>query len=212
MNIFRLVADLLHLASIFILLLKIQQTKSCAGVSLKTQALYFVVFVTRYLDLFTHFYSVYNSLMKLFFIASSAYIVYLMWKPYRPTYSASTDTFRAEFLIVGAALLGLAFPDSWHILDILWSFSIYLEAVAILPQLFQMTRTGEAETITSHYVFALGAYRALYLMNWIYRYYTEGYMDVIAWVAGAVQTILYADFFYIYLTRVMRGRLFSLPV
>lgn len=48
-------------------------------------------------------------------------------------------------------------------------FSIYLEAVAIMPQLFQLQATGSAETITAHYLFALGLYRALYLLNWIYR-------------------------------------------
>ncbi|KAJ1655828.1 endoplasmic reticulum retention protein [Dispira simplex] len=212
MNVFRLCADMLHLASIVILLLKIKQTKSCAGISLKTQALYFLVFLTRYLDLFVYFISLYNTLMKVFFIGSAGYIIYQIWYEYRPTYDASLDTFRAEFLILGAGILAVAFPDSWHVLDILWSFSIYLEAVAILPQLFQMTRTGEAETITSHYVFALGAYRALYIANWVYRYYTEGYVDVIAWVAGFVQTLLYADFFYIYFTRVLKGKMFKLPV
>ena len=38
----------------------------------------------------------------------------------------------------------------------------YLEAVAILPQLFMISKTGEAESITSHYLFALGMYRGLY--------------------------------------------------
>jgi len=52
----------------------------------------------------------------------------------------------------------------------MWSFSIFLEAVAILPQLFLLQRTGEAETITTHYLAALGAYRAFYIPNWIYRY------------------------------------------
>lgn len=42
-----------------VLLLKIQATKSCAGVSLKTQELYAIVFLTRYLDLFTNFVSLY---------------------------------------------------------------------------------------------------------------------------------------------------------
>ncbi|KAJ2371940.1 endoplasmic reticulum retention protein, partial [Coemansia sp. RSA 2611] len=94
----------------------------------------------------------------------------------------------------------------------LWSFSIYLEAVAIMPQLLQMKRTGEADNITSHYVFALGGYRALYIVNWIYRYYTEdSYSDYIAWIAGVVQTVLYGDFFYIYFTRILKGKTFKLP-
>ena len=88
-----------------------------------------------------------------------------------------------------------------HHNQILWAFSIWLESVAILPQLFMLQRTGEAETITTHYLFALGLYRALYIPNWLYRYFAEGYVDQIAWVAGIVQTILYSDFFYIYYTK-----------
>jgi len=71
--------------------------------------------------------------------------------------------------------------------QILWSFSIWLESVAILPQLFIIQRTGEAETITTHYLFALGAYRALYIPNWIYRYFADDYFDPIATVAGLIQ-------------------------
>lgn len=85
--------------------------------------------------------------------------------------------------------------------QILWTFSIYLESVAILPQLFMISKTGEAETITTHYLFFLGLYRALYLANWIRRYQTEGFYDQIAVVSGVVQTIFYCDFFYLYVTK-----------
>lgn len=83
----------------------------------------------------------------------------------------------------------------------LWAFSIWLESVAILPQLFMLQRTGEAETITTHYLFALGAYRALYIPNWIYRYFVGDFIEPIAVLAGIVQTVLYSDFFYIYWTK-----------
>ena len=82
-----------------------------------------------------------------------------------------------------------------------WAFSIYLESVAIWPQLYMLAHSGEAETITAHYLFALGSYRALYLFNWIYRFVYEGHVDYVAWGAGLVQTVLYADFFYIYITK-----------
>ena len=95
-----------------------------------------------------------------------------------------------------------------------------------------LQRTGEAETITTHYLFALGLYRALYIPNWIWRYFTENHwFDVIPVVAGLVQTVLYADFFWIYYTkyvmkairckrdtilincnRVLQGKKFNLPV
>lgn len=95
--------------------------------------------------------------------------------------------------------------------QITWAYSIYLEAVAILPQLFLVSKTGEAETITSHYLFALGSYRGLYLLNWIYRYYTDGFHEWIAVVSGVVQTVLYCDFFYLYVTRVIQGKNLRLP-
>ncbi|KAJ3032013.1 endoplasmic reticulum retention protein [Rhizophlyctis rosea] len=211
MNIFRLVADLLHLASIFILLMKITKTRSAAGISFKTQALYAVVFCTRYVDLFTTYISLYNSLMKVFFIGSAFYILYLMKMRYKATWDPKLDTLRVEFLVVPCALLALIANSKFTVREVLWAFSVYLEAVAILPQLFQVQRTGEAETITSHYMFALGGYRALYLLNWIYRYFAENHFDPIAVLAGLVQTALYCDFFYVYFNKVLKGKRFTLP-
>ncbi|GFZ46788.1 ER lumen protein-retaining receptor [Saitozyma sp. JCM 24511] len=212
MNIFRFLGDLSHLASIFILLHKIQTSRSCRGISFKTQALYLTVFVTRYLDLLTGPYvSLYNTVMKLFFIGSTAYTLFLMKVKFRPTQDASLDTFRLTYLVPPVILLSLIFTYTYSPMELLWSFSIWLESVAILPQLFMLQRTGEAETITTHYLAALGLYRGLYIPNWMYRYFTEGAFDPIAVVAGLIQTAIYADFGYIYVTKVLRGQKFELP-
>ncbi|KAI8870858.1 ER lumen protein retaining receptor [Ramicandelaber brevisporus] len=214
LNAIRVLADMLHLASYLILIYKMRASKSVAGISLKTQALYLLVFVTRYIDLPFRFALNYNTPLKIIFIGAAGYIVYLMLTEYRSTYDAAFDTFRVEFLILAALLASLVYPDRYEFIDgYVWSFSIYLEATAILPQLFQMTRTGEAETITAHYLFCLGSYRALYIINWIYRYATEpGYSDPVAWIAGVVQTLLYADFFYVYFTKVLKTRRYKMPV
>ncbi|GAA5864463.1 hypothetical protein JCM3774_005136 [Rhodotorula dairenensis] len=212
MNLFRLLGDLSHLASIFILIHKITTSRSARGISFKSQLVYLVVFLTRYLDLLTGpWISLYNTVMKIFFISSSAYVLYLIKSKYRPTQDPAIDTFRLEYIIGPCAVLGLIFNYKFSVTEILWSFSIFLEAVAILPQLFMLSRTGEAETITTHYLFALGAYRALYIPNWVYRYFTEDKIDLIAVVAGIVQTALYSDFFYIYYTKVLQGQKFELP-
>jgi len=133
---------------------------------------------------------------------------------YKPTNDPNQDTFRVQYLLGGAAVLAILFPYYYTFWEILWAFSIWLESVAILPQLFMLQRTGEAETITTHYLFALGIYRALYIPNWIYRYLTEvnHKVDWIALIAGVIQTILYSDFFWIYYTKVMKGKKFKLPV
>lgn len=88
-----------------------------------------------------------------------------------------------------------------------------LESVAILPQMFLLQKTGEAETITTHYLMALGAYRGLYLLNWLWRImFDERWPEVIVVLAGILQTALYSDFFYIYYKRVFHGRSFKLPI
>jgi len=212
MNVIRLVGDLSHLIAIVILLVKIWKTRSCAGISGKSQILFAIVFLTRYLDLAISFVSLYNTFMKVVFIVSTVGTCYLILSKFKGSYDSNHDTFRVEFLIVPIAGLAVLVNHKMSVLEVLWTFSIYLESVAILPQLFMISKTGEAETITSHYLFALGSYRALYIVNWIYRYYTTGFFDLIAVVAGCVQTVLYCDFFYLYVTQVLKARSLKIPV
>lgn len=221
LNIFRLAADLVHLASIVILGMKMSKTRSCSGISLKSQLLYLLVYVTRYLDLFKidwkGFLSVYNFLMKLFFIGSQIVIVHAMMRRFRATHNPKLDTFRMEAVIVPCLVLALFMQsrrqgifDSFR--EYSWTFSVLLEAVAILPQMFLLQKTGEAETITTHYLLCLGSYRALYLVNWVYRYLFSRPPEGVVVFAGIVQTVLYSDFFYIYYKRVFTGRAFKLPI
>jgi ER lumen protein retaining receptor len=58
MNLFRMLGDFSHVMSIVVLLLRLRVTKNATGISIKTQELYLLVFIARYLDLFTTFYSV----------------------------------------------------------------------------------------------------------------------------------------------------------
>ena len=62
----------------FFAYLRVLNPPSLSGISFKTQALYVTVFVSRYLDLFVTWVSLYNFIMKVFFISSSVYILYLM--------------------------------------------------------------------------------------------------------------------------------------
>ncbi|ODM96643.1 ER lumen protein-retaining receptor [Orchesella cincta] len=211
MNVFRLAGDMSHLLAIIILLLKIWKTRSCAGISGRSQLLFALTYTARYLDLVTNWVSLYNTVMKVFFIATSYATIYLMYLKFKATYDSNHDTFRVEFLLLPVTILALVLNHEFSFMEILWTFSIYLEAVAILPQLFMVSKTGEAESITSHYLFALGSYRLLYIFNWIWRYYTEEYYDLIAIIAGVVQTVLYCDFFYLYFTKVLKGKKLQLP-
>ncbi|KAL5989783.1 ER lumen protein-retaining receptor A [Asimina triloba] len=195
MNIFRFAGDMTHLFSILVLLLKIYTTKSCSGISLKTQELYALVFMARYLDLFTDFISLYNSVMKVVFIASSVAIVWCMraHPVVRRSYDKDQDTFRHYFLAGGSFVLALLIHEKYTLQEILWAFSIYLESVAILPQLVLLQRSGNVDNLTGQYVFFLGAAASA------------------AWVSGLLQTGLYADFFYYYFLSWKNNEKLQLP-
>lgn len=145
MNIFRFIADMLHLSAILVLLYRIRKSRNCIGkylkidrmrnrirqigkesngnmkqidsgslvsiwsgklfmemltnllilgLSCRTQEVYLLVFLVRYADLFMYYVSAYNTMMKIFFISSTAFIIYLM-RFKKPFCSVSTGTMSA---------------------------------------------------------------------------------------------------------------------
>lgn len=118
LNIFRLLGDLVHLMSIFFLAYKIIKSRSCAGISLKSQMLYMAVYAARYLDLFVwlkfDFLHVYNAILKVFFLGSQSVILYFMLKIYRSTHDPRTDSFNnvGLLLVLPCVLLSLIFTDT----------------------------------------------------------------------------------------------------
>jgi ER lumen protein retaining receptor len=124
----------------------------------------------------------------------------------------STDTFPVQY----SFCLSLFINYSFSVMEVLWSFSILLEAVAILPQLHMLKHTGQAEALTRYYIVCLGTYHALYILNWIYlcvyhyicmisaltrlpfRWRYTGNLEPIAGVCGIFQTCLNFYFIYVY--------------
>lgn len=222
MNIFRLAGDMSHVFSIIILLLRLRVVKNAAGVSVRTHELFLVVFVTRYLDLFTRFYSIYNSCMKVMYILTTAAVINMIrfTEPIRSTYDKAQDSFLHWRFAVLPCLIVAAITHAlqqkfagFNPIDMLWTFSIYLESIAILPQLIVLQRYREVENLTGNYIFFMGAYRALYILNWIYRAYHEPYYQhhFVVYFCGVLQTVLYADFFYYYVKSKAKGGKFTLP-
>ncbi|MEJ1271512.1 KDEL (Lys-Asp-Glu-Leu) endoplasmic reticulum protein retention receptor 3 [Cricetulus griseus] len=234
MNVFRILGDLSHLLAMFLLLVKIWRSKSCAGerrpggagrdlggdsgskgTTRASKNFSQVVRRQRIREIMRergfrlHGHGYRTSVVFLLCAYVTVYMIY--WK-FRKTFDIENDTFRLEFLLVPVIGLSFLVNYSYTPTEVLWTFSIYLESVAILPQLFMISKTGEAETITTHYLFFLGLYRALYLANWIWRYQTENFYDQISVVSGVVQTIFYCDFFYLYVTKVLKGKKLSLPM
>ena len=84
----------------------------------------------------------------------------------------------------------------------MWVFSEILESTCVIPQLLLLRQTTVPTVIDSFYLVALGAYRFLYILNWITRGAVEkDYRDPTSWTWGIIQTALIIDFAWVYWSR-----------
>lgn len=82
----------------------------------------------------------------------------------------------ALWLIVPSLLIALIFHPSLNgnfFTDSAWAFAVYLEAVAIFPQLtmFQRSRDKEVEMFTGNFVFGVALARLLHFVFWLSSYH-----------------------------------------
>jgi len=69
-------------------------------------------------------------------------------------------------LLPAAFVLALIINSGWDAWEFMWSFSLWLEAMAFIPQIIMLKKIRTVENITSHYVACLGFYRFFYILNW----------------------------------------------
>ena len=200
-NVLQLIGDLLHLISFVIIIFKIIRERSSRGVSSKTFELYLVVFLTRYLDLFMYFISIYNTVMKLLFITATIFIIYLLRKSkyYSLDYDRiKEDSFPHVYLVPFALVMTLLIHKDWTWWGLTWSFSLWLESVAVFPQITIINKNKGTLAYIAHYLAALGSYRFFYILLWIYRFIKYHTLSWVSIFSGTLQVLLYADFFYLY--------------
>lgn len=228
-----------------IIAFKMLSQRSAHGVSVKTMQLYAAVHFFRccsiliydgYLPFDRSGDWLYQAVEVASCITCAACAVLVLFV-FNSTYDRKYDAFGnlapvphsagALWLLVPCALVAsIAHPslnNNWFT-DVAWTLAMYLEAVAILPQLFMFQKKGgEVEAFTSHYVFLLGAARFLHFMFWVSSYHelNDRYVDnpfhggwfvgYIVLASQIVQLILMADYFYYYIKSVRQGGPMLLP-
>ncbi|KAI9712993.1 MAG: hypothetical protein M1812_006741 [Candelaria pacifica] len=107
--------------------------------------------------------------------------------------------------LVSAPIIALIFKKfqvtSATPLAMVYTFSLILESVCVLPQLLLLRQTTVPTVIDSFYLVTLGSYRGFYILNWIVRAAQKEHPDPISVIFGIVQTALYVDFAWVYWTR-----------
>jgi len=194
-NVFRYVGDYMHLAGILILLALIAKNKSVAGISRKTQILYCVTFVTRYLDLFDHSQTAYLVFFKLTYIVTSAIVLSLFYQLHT-TYERRHDTVNLTVIFIPCTVAAVLLTNEYSLMEVLWTFSEFVEGFAMVPQYVFCYREKVAKDwMNNLYVISLGGYRVFYALNWIYKkIQMPHYSDIQSWLGGFIEIIFFIDF------------------
>lgn len=212
-NIFRRAGDMLHLVGTFLLLATIVFRGSTRGISWKSQLLYLVVFVTRYLDLPHNIKTFmmlpaeasrmqYLIVFKLTYILAQFLILYLFWRLKNngvKENESHKDTCNIWFILVPYFFVAFFFSSVPSTEERLWTYSEYIEAFAMVPQYIFQYRSDRKGvrlrcTMVEIWIFCIGSYRCFYFCNWIWKEYHQMYVASHSLIGGFLQNLLFFDF------------------
>lgn len=222
-----------------ILNVKTFTSKRATGISAKSLQLYVIVFFCRLSSIFRHEgYLPYDSsgdwlyhLIEVLSLAFSASALYGCMKLFKDTYQADADKFGEFNVPPGYGAVYLAGPlfllaclihphlNNDFMSDAAWTYAMYLESVALIPQLymFQKQKNGVVELLTAHFVAALGFGRILEFSFWAHSYHElshksgsnlPGYLAIFSQL---LQLVLLIDFFWYYIKAVRNATPLVLP-
>ena len=222
-----------HILGMAVLIRKLGSERSCEGLSLRTQELTAAYLLLRLLA--SVFYEGnHHTLLDAASLAATGWVIQLMRHgQIAKTYDASKDlTLKdsVKFLVLPCLLLGLLInPGLTRVTGVLgfvtnamWATSVYMEALAVAPQLVMMRNIAERKgymerNSTAHYVFCLGISRFLGCASWILQPKVLSYVfgqtrsfklwGAFSLISELVQTLILADFCYYYIKSVVEGSL-----
>ena len=124
-------------------------------------------------------------------------------EPTKSTYSPTQDEFNIfKYAIAPSLLLAImiVFNSQPHFdgLELLWTYSIIQEVTAMVPQLLIAYKNRHIQSEIKLAILFMGAYRFLYILNWVYRASTENNYrhNWTVHICGVLQVVIYSDFFY----------------
>lgn len=196
---------------------KIRKQRGVAGISSRSVQLFAVMYVFRlfstlqyngYLPVDRSGDWVYQSIEVVALLVTVS-VLAVMHGSHEGSYERDADTLPMGYLLVGAVLVSCCIHphlNNRKLPDIAWTSALYLEAVAMMPQMYMLVRKGgEVESLCSHYIACCFLSRCLMLGFWLHSYaelrpkgsdYNLPGYGVLG--AQLLQIVLFADFMYHY--------------
>jgi len=206
------------------LALKVISTKSASGISARALSLDALAICCRlsstlWLNGYLPVDASGDHIYQAFDVCSLCLLVFLLHQILvvrRHTYDVENDSLSILPMVVGALILGFLFHADMNdrkVFDALWMTGLFVSAIAVLPQLWLITRTGGCvEALTSHYIAAMAVSR---VMSGMFMWHAREEFSCEPWITGfnhagwailgahLLQMVLTGDFAYYYVKAVL---------
>jgi len=208
------------------LLLKVRAQKTVKGISSKTLEMYVGVFMFRlsstlikngYLPVDRSGDWAYQ-LADIVSLLIVLQLLYSCHKTHGTTYQLEHDTLDLAKALIPCLMLAVCTHGDLNankFFDVMWTISMNLDTIALLPQLWMLTKIGgEVEGQTTHFVASIFVSKVCAMAFWTYGYEElapkNGNANIPGWtimIMHGLQLLLSADFMLHYLkSRFMGGK------
>jgi len=214
-----------------LLLKQVQRRKAVLSVSLRSLYLYAIALACRLYS--TLQYNGYlpvdrsgdwlYQLIELSALAFALILIVQVKKIHNESCLVGVDTCNAVVLFVACLIIAIAVHPRLNnstIPDVLWTLALYVETVAMVPQLFLLTKLGgEVDSLQGHYIACMFLARLLMMRFWVTCYeelrpknaeYNLPGLGVIG--SQLLQVVLFADFMHLYVKSWRSNSRLILPV
>merc|ERR1719183_2858272 len=130
----------------------------------------------------------------------------MCWRFRHTTTMQAIPWLRVYTLAPVALVLAFFFhpSDQWISIQILVAFTMYIEALGLLPQLWLMKNMHEVEPLTSHYVGLLIVARLCRMVFWgVLFWMGEHFLQL--FIADIIHTVFAADYLYLWCRKLKTG-------
>lgn len=213
-----------------LLRLKIRQQRGAMGISSRTLQMFAVMYVCRLFSTMQ-----YNGYLPVDRTGDWVYqaceftalvvcisVLASVHSQHESTYEKENDTCAIWPFVIGCFVLSFLVHPSLNnrrIPDMAWTAALYLESVAMVPQLYMMSKKGgEVETLASHYIACVFVSRLLMMSFWMNSYpelkpkgadFNLPGFGVMG--AQALQVVLFGDFMWYYVKGLRTSSRMVLP-
>jgi len=216
-------AALVQCASFVVLSMRVRATKSVSGLSAKTIQMYVLFLCVRLcsttlkrgyipVDRSGHYFYQFMDFCSALF---AMHLLYCCHKSYQHSYQEEHDSLPMLPLVVPAVIMACLVHGDFNrsfFFDTVWFSSLNLETVALVPQLWMMSKIGgKVSTISAQFIAANVASKVMTVTFWIWAYpelidengsNLAGQLIIGAYL---IQLLLAADFMFYYVKGLLEG-------